>query len=339
TSPTPSAGAESPSPSPSYLPDAPGRPARFIAVSAQHEAFLYDGATGQPLHPLGDDAQVVTTAAVDDGRTYYYASSSGCRSTIVGRESAGASPGATERSTESFRVERNGAAADLAASPDGRRLAYVLEVSRPGDRPGLCPLPELHVLDVTTGRDGIWTDRSYERDPAYPDSVGLSVRSLSWAPDSRHLAYMTWFCCDQTAGIRVLDTDAPGRDFLAPKMHGEFFKVGASSCRLLASTYRGRTGELAAVQECWGEEGETDASHEVVVVDPQTGRPTRTLAALSTADDVYEFHSLDFDRSGRHFLATWEERSDSGEQRVITVRWDGGEVHELTLGIAGSPQW
>lgn len=88
---------------------------------------------------------------------------------------------------------------DFALSPDGTRLAVLS---------GVTHLPRLSVVNVATGTTRTWD----------PGGVGNgraeNQNSLSWAADGRRLAFLYWGPTGR-AGVRVLDTAAPGSSLVA----------------------------------------------------------------------------------------------------------------------------
>ncbi|HEX3389308.1 MAG TPA: hypothetical protein VHT94_09750 [Streptosporangiaceae bacterium] len=88
---------------------------------------------------------------------------------------------------------------DFALSPDGTRLAVLS---------GVTNLPRLSVVNVATGATRTWD----------PGGVGngraANQNSLSWAAGGRRLAFLYWGPSGR-AGVRVLDTAAPGSSLVA----------------------------------------------------------------------------------------------------------------------------
>jgi hypothetical protein len=94
---------------------------------------------------------------------------------------------------------------DMALSPDGTRLAADIGNDPPLD-------DKLYVFDLATGTERAWSFRGCAT--CVPDSGGMpyggvNADALSWAADSRHVAFI--------AGntVRLLDTRAAGSDLLA----------------------------------------------------------------------------------------------------------------------------
>ncbi|MDQ1713188.1 MAG: hypothetical protein QOE45_2638 [Frankiaceae bacterium] len=295
----------------------PAPPPRIVVAVTSGAAFFLesdrpdDGGGG--ARPA--DGTVTAVTAVGDG-TYYSASSParGCTTSLTALRYEPDSHTITSKEPKgAYTVP--GRVTDLAVSRDGTRLAYAAE-SGPG-----CAVAELRVRDLTTGRERVWTGG------ADPGSE-LFLQSLSWSPDARHLAYTAGLCCGGTLGFRVLDTTAPGADYLAPPSLGE--SVGARDqaveCSLAAPAYRGLTADLTAARTCVDQAGARQDTSTVVVVDPVTGA---VLHELFTVPGGGLVSRVAFDPSGDHAFV---ERG-GGTTSVSIIRWTTGEpARVLDLG-------
>lgn len=112
-----------------------------------------------------------------------------------------------------------GSVSDLAASPDGRWLAY----SRAGSTPdtqtegGDCGPDSIVIRDLRTAAERVW-----------PGAAG-GVSSLSWAPDSKRLVFQTAICCVGGTTLYELDTStAPQSIERIPRLAGVSEITGAA---------------------------------------------------------------------------------------------------------------
>jgi hypothetical protein len=297
----------------------PGGPAEFAIVTGGHAGWLPTKDPTLPPVDLGPDASGVTAtavAALGRGRVYYTAGSKGgpptreaCTS-VVDREERNE----TSSASRGIAQHVDGRITELAISPDDTRLAYVALVGP------YCMWPVLHVLDLRTDTDLVW-HASNEYDAAF-------LRSLSWAPDSRRLAFYAHAGDDypEVAGIRVLDTTSTPGDFLdIPVLTRGPHATDDELCMTGTPAFRG--AELVAAHFCrpWSFTPEFEVR--VVRVDTSTGRLGPTLF---TPRAGYP-EKIEFDRSGRHALVV---NTDGPVPRLY--RWDGGRT-DVAVDLAGLP--
>ena len=279
-----------------------GAPAHFVAV-VDGKAGIFDAAEPDgfsSFNPTG----YRTTAVTGQGDDFHFWSASaaadGCRSLMQEVDHSGVTFTAHDLKGGD---EVPGEVAALAVTDDGTKLAYTLHTGRD------CGTPELHVRDLRTGADRAWRFPASEVVPSLRDS-------LSWAPDGRHLAYLT--CCD----VRVLDTAMPGGDLQDPKralVLSDPRKPAAagSQCTAEAASYRGKSGELVVYVHCFPDRESPEDTAFVATYDPATRRIGSILF-----DAPLHVLRLAFDRGGDHLL--FEQDADRGENQVVLWRWDGG---------------
>ena len=305
-------------PPPTAPPTGPAgaEPKRFAAV-VDGLPGVYLTRTGANVFGVsGDERSIGAVAAYGDGERFIVSSSAfgRCESTIRYVEEKDLSSTSGDVKGGSL---VGGRITDMAVSPDGTRLAYVLDTDLPGGEG--CGTTVLRVRDLRTGIERTWTDGMEGMDETF-------VKWLSWSPDSRHLAYNADICCDGAQGFRILDVTADTASFLVQPLRGASVPdpLGVGHCRLVAPAYRGTSGDLTAVRSCV----RTEETFEVVVVDPATGK---VLDSLFTLEGPAQVHKVEFDASGRRALV---ERGD-GEKVTALQRWDGGSTAE---DVGGEPR-
>jgi hypothetical protein len=142
----------------------------------------------------------------------------------------------------------------LAVSPDGSRIALVLQPVSGTDPPTIRMLP----MPGHTGASRQWT---------IADRYDNEVISLSWAPDSRRLTYIAGI--NTGAGMAgnpsTLDTSLPGD--IAPTSAVTGTKA---DCPVFAGTWLGVTGRYGAIAECPGRSGMPETHF--IEIDPITAR-------------------------------------------------------------------
>jgi hypothetical protein len=281
-----------------------GAPAHFIAV-VDGMAAIYDAAKPDghsSFTPKG--YRTTAVAAQGDDRHFWSAAAAadGCRSLLQEADHSGVT--FTARDLKGGDRVAGGVDA-LAVTDDGARLAYTLRTGPQCDR------YELHVRDLGTGADRAWKFPASEELPSLRES-------LSWAPDGRHLAYLTG-CCEP----RVLDTTAPGSNVLAPVWHEEVHdpRKPGMQCEVQAAAYRGTTGDLVAYLRCGDEAGTADYAF-VGTYDPSTGK----IGTVLFDNAPFFLERLAFDRSGDHaLLGAGSGSSVEGEPDPLVLwRWDNG---------------
>lgn len=272
--------------------DAPAehRPATAVAVTADGSRLMvFDTATGADVRELvsgrGDLAE---PALASDGVTVYYSTLLGDSLSLERVPVAGGE------------VESMGRGFAPAPSPDGRLLAY----GYTGDDLRPCLAGGIAVRDLETGDERRFPDS--EAPPTADDCpAGGWVDRITWAPDSRHLAYTV--AGDPEGRVWILDTDRD--DDL-----GEAELLDAD--RAYASPAWLPDGRVA-VAEVDG----PDDERQLVVVDPDTGKRDVIVPGLRTA------HHIDADGSGEQLLLTV--RQGDGARLVMAHLDDEGERAEL----------
>jgi peptidyl-prolyl cis-trans isomerase B (cyclophilin B) len=168
---------------PSSLAGGDAWPHSFVALRDGH-AGLYDAGDGSLQRDLGP---AVAVAAGPDA--YWSATSSGCdggmlRETVVDP--------AVGRASSMTQV---GLVTAIAASPDGRMLAYAEDVpAAHPDGAAPCGGSDLVVVNRRTGDIRRWSGRG---------GVG-QISSLVWSSDSRQLAFQVTSCCESAVTVHVL---------------------------------------------------------------------------------------------------------------------------------------
>ena len=184
---------------------AAGAPAYAVALIDKGEhhpsrAVVLSTATGRQVAAIPGAYLWGSVAAAGDRRTFFLTSRVGDCATRVYRvrvrgdgsvTSPVALPGAP------LPVD-GGMGQDLAASPDGRRVAFGGDC---GD------LGRLVVADTETGRQRVWTSQT-------GDPADRGVKQPTWAPDGRTVGFR--YHAPPNGELRLLDTDhAPTGDLLA----------------------------------------------------------------------------------------------------------------------------
>jgi DNA-directed RNA polymerase specialized sigma24 family protein len=199
---------------------------------------------------------------------------------------------------------------DIQVSPDGRLVAGVSHGCL--DR----VLLGVDVIDLSSGQVRRWA----------PAALMTAVSGLSWAPDSRQLAYTAGI--DTGGGVgggyAVLDGGgAPGR--LSPPAPGTgAMRLGPERCAVDRGVWLGDSGRFAVFAYCTDSDSLYLAQVPFLSADPVG----RSLAALPL-----ERATLEVDASatedGDHLLVTTD---------TATYRIDGGAVTRLQ-GQQASPAW
>lgn len=184
-----------PSTSTTSEPGGAPRPAHAVAVSEANAVVVLDTADGRvvrtlfeaPPQPEGTVAGVSLSA---DGRTVWFSF----------RGPSCDSPGAVHRvPIGGGPAEKVADGMSPAVSPDGRLLAYAAPAAARGG-PGDCA-QALVVRDLVSGVERSWVPE----DNGWDELV--TIAEISWAPDSRRLAYEGSY---EGSGVSVLDTLRPG---------------------------------------------------------------------------------------------------------------------------------
>lgn len=258
-----------------------GGPRHVLAI--RDGRAVVENATAQGLTKaaaLGGRYEAV--AATGDGRTFFLAGKARGDSyafyrltlAVDGTPSAPERvPGGTVRLDSGFGKPEN-----LAASPDGSRLAVV------GTAGGH---PEAVVIDVRTGGRRTWT------------TTGGSVTSATWAPDNRTLGFI------QTPGdpsgrsvLRLLDTGRPGADLLSSRVLRPAEVTGTRVKGLINVFVLNPDGRTATAQLQGAKHGpDDDASFVLATLSTANGQPTGRTVRLP-GDSFF----VKADGSGEHFL-------------------------------------
>jgi hypothetical protein len=305
-----------PAPAPPVTTPAPARglaqaPDVFVAL-VDGEARMYRSAepsTPVRFRPAGSITTAV--AAFGDGRRFLTATTNDCRTTFTQWDKTGVlvESGALLTDVEPVPgIEAAGSVPRMAVSPDGAKLAYVLQV-RSDD--GTCDTSgQLRVRDLSSGAEQVWTA---------PDDPGTPFRAntLSWSPDGRRLAL--------GQQLPVLDVTQPGGTIKYQPME-EVTVPGNDVCGLDVRVFRGPAGQSAGVVRCSNDPGaEPETSVYVLRDDGRVGQRLFTLPAGAPNG-----WSVSFDRSGAHAFA-WPQSAPRGSRPLY--RWDRGHgVHRVDTG-------
>jgi hypothetical protein len=258
---------------------ASGAPARLVAIQGPSTSLplprtvVLDARTGAVLLATNDlDGVPRAVAAVGDGRTFYAALEDDCLTKILRMEVPG---GFTEVARVRGKVD------SLAASPDGRRLAYSYQPDPPCRSGGLpWQAAELRVKDLPTGKERTWRSEGE-----------VVLRDLAWSPDGRYLAYEY----NDIHGIERLDTTAPGREFPLPPQR----KVTPRPFCYPADPAYLPSGELVAAIRCFPKGG--SPTIQVRPYDVATKQAGRELFRLPRETNGSDWLALD--ATGRYALA------------------------------------
>jgi dipeptidyl aminopeptidase/acylaminoacyl peptidase len=231
-----------------------------VAVTEDGRVVVLDTTSGREVRTLATGASAVPSIAVtpDGSRVFFHRATTqppGCETHEV-----------VSVATDGGPVEV--VAADAlypAVSPDGEMLAFLSSAGRCAEASSL--------VVQAADQDGV---ESSGRSWAVTEP-NQSLALLSWAPDSRNLAFV--FVDGNTSSTQELDTATA---------------ASLSDARPLAVPvtagwgYLGTTGEFGAVR-----------NGRAVALDPDTGATRRDLFAF---DPELEIGRIASDSSGRHFL-------------------------------------
>jgi hypothetical protein len=186
-------------------PAAPSTAAYFVSGvdrGGEEEIAISDARTGRVSDTFRSPADGLWTAAsaTADPRTFYLSAQADQAHVYRLRIDAHGRVGSLTKVAAVAQGQSDLIA--LAASPDGKRVAY--PVNNPPTSAGAPYGPaEIDVLTVATGHKAV-----------YRTTVSGRVSSLSWAADGRHLAFELDGADSLTTGFMVLDTRA-GSDLLS----------------------------------------------------------------------------------------------------------------------------
>jgi hypothetical protein len=285
--------------------DPTGRPSVAVAVSEQNRLVVLETATGRARRvlyqgPTPDDrgaGKVSSVSLSPDGRTVWFAVAGAydeCEDFAVHRVPLAGGE-----------VERMATGGSPSVSPDGRQLAYAAAAEAHGGPvtdPASC-LNSVVVRDLETGAERAWvaTDDWWDRLSA--------VDHLTWAPDSRRLAFQQSY---EGAAVRLIDTAGSGTiasaGNLPPTPPWDWIDSLGAPVWLPA-------GDRVAVVGtcCYADEGPHNGEYVALAIDPATGA-VEELRALPEGG-----LSLDVDATGRHLLLA------QGDLRLVMVGPDGEE--------------
>lgn len=200
-----------------------------------------------------------------------------------------------------------------AVSPDGQFLAWATR-STP-TAPNSCDPTGITVRNLETGAERHW---AYS---ATASQDGGLLSSLSWAPDSRHLAF-AWL--ERTASIHVLDTRSSGplSDSPTTPIPEDISWAG----------YDGATGDFLAVREPTHSGGR----YTIVALDPSSGETTREILDLrgtpsdgNALDKVAD--GIAASGSGRELLIS--ETESPGGRNDSLYRWSARRPVERLVAL------
>jgi Tol biopolymer transport system component len=286
-------------------PEASSASGEIVAETTRANLVVLSARTGRVVRTLVTDVGVGAPFSVSpDGSTLFFGQPSAPAYSCPGREVAAVPiSGGTPQVVAS-------AATQPAVSPDGHHLAYLSYLG-----PNGCTPPPQKLVIVPLSR------RTMTASQWTVPQGGQSLAQLSWAPDSRHLAYVLY---DVNSGSypRVLDTQVPGAS-LAGAPYPQSDATGWYG-------YLGDTGEFLGLYQPGPDQ---QHSPEVVALDPSTGAIRRRLVTL---DGLTGVDALTSDPTGRHLLvvATRPGASPSQSQNLGLYQWNEGERH-VTLVATG----
>ncbi|MBO2462993.1 hypothetical protein [Actinomadura violacea] len=264
-------------------PAAPAGAPRHVVAIRDGRAVVEDAAGGGLTQVAALPGRYDAVAATGDRRTFFLAGKAGGDSYAFYRLALGADgkpsapqrlPGGTVRLDSGFGKPEN-----LAASPDGSRLAVV------GTAAGRS---EAVVIDVRTGGHRTWST----------PGAG-TVTSATWAPDNRVLGFLqSPGDASEHAVLRLLDTGRPGSDLLSSRVVRPAEVTGTRVDGLINVFVLNPDGRTATAQIQGPKHGRNDdASFVLATLSTGTWQPTGRAVRLP-GDSFF----VKADGSGAHFL-------------------------------------
>jgi dipeptidyl aminopeptidase/acylaminoacyl peptidase len=282
---------------------------RHVSADAFEVAVLgADDLAGRPVARMGAPANLGTlraVAAVGDDRTFYAAWTSldDCRGRLYRLVApSGASPPV---------LDVAGDVTGLAVSPDGRRIAYAMWADGPGE--SICGgTHEIHVRDLASGQERVWATRSAG------DLRIYSIVGLAWSPDGRYVAFglgdQEVHRIDTTAAPVTIPSLPP--DPFVTNVDESGLPPAGTTCYTATPAYL-PTGELVAAYRCVDNRTLAAERARLVVLDPVTRRPGRTLLTYPAGTEP---RWLALDPTGAHALLGVTADDDT----YLVYRSDGG---------------
>jgi hypothetical protein len=269
-----------------------------------------DDIAGRPVARMSapaDLANLRAVAAVGDDRTFYAAWSSidECRARLY-RLSAPSGDAAPV-------LDVAGEVTGLAVSPDGLRIAYSVWGDGPGE--SICGgTHEVHVRDLASGQERVWATASGALRT-------YSIVGLDWSPDGRYVAFgygdQEVHRIDTTTAPVVLPSLPP--DPRVTNVDENGLPAAGTTCLTATPAYL-PTGDLVAAYHCVDNRTQAAEPTRLVVLDPVTRRPGRTLLTYPAGTQP---QWLALDPTGAHaLLGVTTPSADADTAQVY--RWDAG---------------
>jgi len=284
----------------SVQPAARAFPKQIVAVTADGRVIVASSKDGHALRTLANGALAGGGLAVSpDGRTVYYARDTGGRCSngdpITAIAAIPAGGGASTDLVTNVRFP--------AVSPNGRYLAFT-GIPNCSDAGRSILVRDLTVADHTNSSyDQGWTVHNEATSP------WVSIDSLAWAPDSRHVLFThASDAAEADGGPRLLDTSAGVSASLdtSPPV--------STAANVICCTMGATGPEYGSVLDSGG------FARGVVTVDSRTGKVARTLTCCGEVVDV--------DRAGRSLLIHFTDTDHPGG----VYRWSPGDAKPTFLG-------
>jgi dipeptidyl aminopeptidase/acylaminoacyl peptidase len=215
-------------------------------------------------------------------------------------------------------IERVHGFAETAASPDGRRVAWVEDLTPSGDE----------------GPTAIWVKELPSGKPIRISAVATATtqaheRGLAWSPDSRTLAFLSDAASHGQRQIFVTDLSSPPRKVTAAKGqldHPHWSPDGKRIAFLYVAGSTQAAGALVAYKPDSGVVGENVEEQRIAIVDVASG----AIKALSPANMwVYDY---DWSSDGKWFAAEATEGSGTNNYwtaQLYTVDAASGDTKSI----------